>query len=112
MPLSFRLSRGVFWACLLYCFSAILVAQSERGTITGTVHDTTGAVIPGAKVTVTSTATNVVVTLTTNSVGEYTAISLPAGTYNIRVDQAGFRPAETLNVTVDAANTTRADLTM
>ena len=48
------------------------MAQSERGTISGTVRDSTGAVIPGAKVTVTNTATGVVNNLTSNEVGEFT----------------------------------------
>src|SRR6266849_3881651 len=49
--------------CAMLCCASLLVAQSERGTITGTVRDSSGAVIPRAKVVITNTATNVVVNL-------------------------------------------------
>src|SRR5216684_1298699 len=85
--------RSSFCLSLLSCAS-LLVAQSERGTITGSIRDSSGAVIPRAKVVITNTATNVVVNLTTNDTGEYTAPSVAAGTYNITVQKEGFRPAE------------------
>ncbi len=62
----------------LISFSAF--AQSERGNITGSVRDASGAVVPAAKVTVTNSATNVVITAATNEQGEYTwFLPLPAG---------------------------------
>jgi hypothetical protein len=90
----------------------LLQAQSERGTITGAVRDSSGAVVPGATVTITNTATNGVTNLVTNDSGEYTAPSLEAGTYTVRVEKPGFRASEETGLIVSAATTVRADITM
>jgi hypothetical protein len=89
-----------------------LLAQSERGTIQGTVKDATGAVIPNAKVTVTNTATNIAISLNTGDTGEYTALSLQVGSYNVRVEKEGFRPSQVTGVTVNAAGNVRADVNL
>ena len=95
---------------LLALFSATMcLAQSERGTITGFVHDITGAVIVGAKVLVTNTATNSTTILTSNETGEFTAPSLASGSYDIRIEKEGFRPSELKALTLNAASTARAD---
>jgi Carboxypeptidase regulatory-like domain len=92
--------------------SFALFAQSERGTIAGTVRDSTGAVVPGATVKVTNTATNLVTNLVSNDSGDYIAASLPAGNYNVSVSKAGFRAVDLKGVTVDAATTVRGDVTL
>jgi hypothetical protein len=89
-----------------------LLAQSERGTISGTIKDPSGAVIPGAKILVTNTATNTVINLTSNGAGDYSAPSLPVGQYNIRVEREGFRPSSLTGITVNAATSVRADITI
>jgi Carboxypeptidase regulatory-like domain len=95
------------------CFSGIVLhAQSERGTITGAVHDSSGAVVPNAKVTIISQATNVSLSLTTNDAGEYTAPSLQAGQYAVRVTREGFKTSEVHGLALDAAQTVRADITL
>src|SRR5271166_1517661 len=104
--MSYSFARGpAFKGILLWllCFG-LLFGQSERGTISGTVRDTTGAVIPGAKVTITNTATNVVNNSTSNQVGEFTILSLQVGRYNVEVSKEGFRPAEIKGLTVDAGS--------
>src|SRR4029077_4568518 len=107
-----RRKRQATFTVILMCGATFLVAQSERGTITGTIHDTSGAVIPQAKVILTNPATNVVVNLTTNGVGEYTAASVPVGTYNIQGQKEGFRPAEIVGLAVNAATNVRADVNL
>ena len=57
-------------------------AQSGRGSVSGTVHDSSGASVPGAKVTVINSATNERYDLTTNDAGDFTAADLPVGTYS------------------------------
>ncbi|MEO7143736.1 MAG: carboxypeptidase-like regulatory domain-containing protein, partial [Bryobacteraceae bacterium] len=105
-------SRG-FCLISLAVFAAFsLFAQSERGTISGTVHDATGAVVPGATVTATETATNSVITVTTSSAGDYTIPSLTVGTYTVRAEKEGFRPAVVTGLTLNAASSARADLTL
>ena len=97
---------------LLVAFSSLLFAQSERGTISGTVSDSSGAVIPGAKVTVTNLSTNTSITTATSGAGDYTAPQLPPGQYNVRIDKEGFKPAVTANVTVNTSTNTRVDITL
>src|SRR2546426_9992861 len=64
-------------------FSSRAFGQAVTGTILGTVTDATGAVIPGATVTLTHTATGRARTVQTDSSGEYTAPSLPTGQYTV-----------------------------
>jgi hypothetical protein len=94
----------------LISFSAF--AQSERGNITGSVRDASGAVVPAAKVTVTNAATNVVITAASNAEGDYTVPSLQPGTYSVRIEKEGFRPTETKGLTVDAGSNIRSDATL
>lgn len=94
------------------CLALTAFAQSERGTITGTVRDQSGAIIVGAKVTVTNSATNTAVSLSANEAGDYIALSLQAGTYNVRTEKEGFRPSLTTGVKVDAASNVRIDVTL
>ena len=68
-----------------------LPAQTATGTISGTVTDESGAVIPSATVTITNKATGSARTLTANSEGLYSAPALPAGDYDVRVEMQGFR---------------------
>jgi hypothetical protein len=64
---------------------------TSGGTVTGTVTDKTGAVLPGATVTLTDSATQEKRTATTNSAGLYTFVSVPSGTYDIVISKAGFK---------------------
>jgi len=70
-----------------------LAAQGLFGTISGAVTDPTGAIIPGANVSVTNVATNVKVMLTTNNAGEYSVPSLNPGIYRVEASAKGFKNA-------------------
>ena len=85
-------------------------AQSERGTITGTIVDSSGAIVPGARITVTNTLTNVASSTLSTETGSYTVASLPVGEYTLRVDKAGFSSAVLSGITLNAASTLRADV--
>ena len=109
LSVAFRVSV----ATLFLMLSAMaLFGQSERGTITGVVHDSSGAVVPNAKVTIVSQSTNVSLAMTTNDAGEYTAPSLQAGTFTVRIAKEGFRTSELRGLALDAAQTVRADATL
>lgn len=95
--------------CLGVLVANPLFAQSDRGTIVGAVTDSTGAVIPGAKVVVSHTQTGVNLTLLSSDTGNYTAPSLPVGAYNVRVDKDGFRPFSLTGIELNASMTVRAD---
>ncbi len=97
---------------ITFCLCTVAFGQSDRGAITGVVRDISGAVVPGAKVTITSQSTNVARTATTNETGGYTLPALPVGTYTVRVEKEGFRPFETKGLALDAAQTVRADATL
>jgi hypothetical protein len=99
------------WLSMLLMAGA-LWGQSERGTITGVVKDTSGAAVPGARVSVTQEATNTHESLVTNENGEFTVPSLPAGKYIVRAEKEGFRPAVVNNLPLDASQTVRADLSL
>ena len=105
MQLLSRLQR----LALPLCLALTAFAQSERGTITGTIRDSSGAVIPAAKVVLTNTQTGVTATMTSNADGEYTIPQLPVGTYSVRIEKEGFRPASITGVILNASATVRAD---
>jgi hypothetical protein len=78
----------------------------STGSVQGTVADQSGAVVPGAKVSVTNKSTGRVVTVTTTSTGTYTSGALTPGSYVVRVEAAGFKTSEepvTVQVGVTAA---------
>ena len=96
--------------CLL--LPASLLAQYDNGSIVGTIHDQTGAVISGATVTVTSLATAAVSTATTGSAGEYNVPDLRVGQYNVVISHAGFADASATNIGVSVGGRQRIDLTL
>lgn len=85
---------------LLLFVSAPAFAQTFRGSINGAITDPTGAVVPGAKVTATDVATAVVQHTVSSGAGEFSFNDLPADTYTIRVDAAGFQRIEVTGVQV------------
>src|SRR5579871_7059423 len=76
---------------LLLILGGLGYAQAPTGSISGTVKDEGGAVIPGATVTITNKATDFNRALTTNPEGLYSAPSLVPGEYEVRVEMQGFR---------------------
>ena len=67
------------------CVVPNLMAQTDRGVITGTVKDVSGAVVPGAQVTAIQTNTNANFKTKTTTSGDFTVPSLPVGSYQVRV---------------------------
>lgn len=79
---------------VLTLVSSVALAQIDRGAIVGTVTDQSGAVISGATIKVTNHATNVVVSTTTNSDGQYQVLALNPGVYTVQATAKGMKPAE------------------
>ncbi|HEX6738275.1 MAG TPA: TonB-dependent receptor [Vicinamibacteria bacterium] len=96
--------------CLAGMLAAPALGQTIRGTITGTVTDSTGAVVPGVTVTVTHTATGISASTVTNQQGLYTIPLLPPGSYQAAVEQAGFKRYLRAGLVVQIAQTTRLDI--
>src|SRR5262245_11248506 len=90
---------------LLMCLAA-LYGQSERGSIRGTVEDSTGAVVPGAKVSATSVATNVETATRSGDAGNYNIPGLAPGIYRVQVEQSGFKKLIRENVVVEVSGVT------
>ena len=97
--------------CLLL-FTAAVFAQSDRGTITGSVLDPAAAVVPGAKVSAKNLDNGATFETTTTDTGNFTLPSLPAGKYELNVEAAGFKRATRENLEVAVAQTLRIDTTL
>src|SRR5579863_7043293 len=95
----------------LLLFSLSLFAQAQFGRILGTVTDQTGAVLPGATVTVIDTQRGPARTLTTDAAGEYNAPTLTPSTYTVRVEAKGFKVLDRENVLLEVGKEVRVDLT-
>lgn len=85
-------------------------AQTSEGRILGTVYDQSGAVIGGAKITVTNTATNVSHQLVTSGAGEYVAPNLEPGSYTVAAEAAGFKKALSTQLVLEVSRDVRMDL--
>ncbi len=91
----FRTVRRVFWVqlAIIFLIAGAAWGQKDMGSIVGTVRDSSGAVLPGAKVTVTDIDRGTAFNTTTNGNGEYLANPLHVGQYNVQVEHEGFRKA-------------------
>ena len=84
---------------ILFLVPASLLAQGTV-TIFGTVQDGSGAVIPGAEITVTNTATGAVRNTQSSATGDYVVPQLPIGIYRVRVQAEGFKAFVQDNIAV------------
>jgi hypothetical protein len=75
----------------LVCLALPIAAQVDTGTILGTVRDPTGAVVPGAKITVSNEGTAFTQVTTTSGSGTYVVTPLRIGAYTVEVEQPGFK---------------------
>ena len=89
--------------------AALLVGQTFRGTILGTVTDPSGAVVTGATVKVKNLGTGLERTTVTSSDGSYSVPELPIGSYSVTVTQTGFKTFVATAVPVNVATERRVD---
>ena len=87
-------------------------AQTATGQITGTVKDTSGAVVPGATITVHSDLTGLTRTATTNASGDYSFALLPTGVYSVSAELTGFSVAKQSSIRLNVDQVARIDLTL
>jgi len=95
----------------LLLVSAVL-GQSDRGTITGTVSDPAGALVPAAAVVAVNPETGVAFRTQTTATGSYTIPYVPAGVYDVTFEAAGFSKYEQKGIRVRVAETARVDVTL
>jgi len=98
-------------ACLVILVACVWAQNS--GSITGTVHDATGAVIPGATVVVTSVEKGTSISTKTNGQGDYLVGALPPGHYNVTITQTGFKQFKLSEpVVLDVGSKAKVDATL
>jgi hypothetical protein len=97
---------------VMIAFAVPASAQSTYGIIVGVVADGSGAVMPGATVTATNTATGLSRTVTTGSQGDFRIINLLPGTYDVIVEMSGFRKATSNGLVVRVNESVRVDFAM
>jgi hypothetical protein len=91
---------------------ATIKAQTSYGSIVGTVTDSTGAVVPGATVTITNTATNDKRTVQSNPAGDFSFVSLLPSTYTVEVQKTTFKRFVRQQIVVEVNQTVRIDASM
>src|SRR5260370_22277641 len=98
---------------LLLAFSGMVVrSQSDRGTIAGTILDSSGAVVQGASVTATGANTGAVYKTTSTDTGAYRISDMQVGNYNLTVTAAGFKASEPKGLVVQINTTSSLDITL
>src|SRR5688572_26360553 len=107
-------SRSVFLVAFLGLLLAgtLLNGQSTTQSIQGSVTDSSGAAIQGAKVTITNTGTGVSRTVTTNEAGLYSFPLVPVGNYDVTSEIQGFKTETVKGARVDTAAQIRQDFAM
>jgi hypothetical protein len=105
---------------LIHCAGILMLAfgqpqihaQYDTGSLVGVIQDSSGAVLPGAKVTVTNNETGAVFAVTSGSGGEYEVPSLRTGAYKITAEHSGFSTAVADQITVSVGARQRIDLAL
>src|SRR5579885_1184017 len=96
--------------------SLILLSATQTfaavGSISGTVKDSTGGVVPSVKLTLTSTATNARFEATTNPQGEFQFLQLAPATYSLTAEAQGFKKATINSVLVQVDQITHVDIVL
>ncbi|HEU4388707.1 MAG TPA: carboxypeptidase-like regulatory domain-containing protein [Blastocatellia bacterium] len=111
--LSLRLRRiGAISGLLLILLGGVTPAQTFRGSILGAVSDSSGGVVPEAKVTAKNTSTGIERSTVTDSLGNYALPELPIGTYEVTAEKSGFQTTRVTDVKIEVASERRVDLTL
>ena len=93
----------------VFLFALSTFAQSDRGTITGTVSDPAGAVVAAAAIEAKNVATGAVYQAASSATGNYTIAQLPAGAYQLSITVPGFKKFIRNGLVVEVAGTLRID---
>jgi len=92
----------LFMGVVFFAATSGIFAQRDLGTLVGTVTDSSGGVVVGARVVITEAATGLVYEMQTNNAGEFVRPALKPSTYSITVSAAGFKKAEQQSVLLTA----------
>src|SRR5271166_7055970 len=97
---------------LAVLFVATAYSQAVNGTLLGNVTDSSGAIVPNAKVTITQTNTGVIHSAVTNESGNYSFGDLPPGKYAVVVEQTGFKRESRRDIDLDVDSTVRINIAL
>src|SRR4051812_45889872 len=99
-------------AALLLSLTPAILAQSTSATVSGTLYDNAGALIPGVTVTATNNATGVVTSVLSNETGTYNFGSLPPGVYKVSAQLSGFQTSTFTDVQLGNRDQVRLNFTL
>jgi hypothetical protein len=103
-------SRPLITTSCLLLFASAVFTQSDRGTITGTVSDKSGAVISNAQIQAKQLETGALFPTTSTATGNYTLVQLPVGPYEVTDAVDGFKKFVRSGIAVEVAQTLRVDI--
>src|SRR5215467_4163521 len=101
----------LFLAVFFLSATCTVLGQGNLGAITGTVQDSSGAVVPDLPLTITNVETGVKWTATTSSAGYY-RVAVPPGTYRLEAQKQGFKTEVVDKIVVPVAQVVTVDLTL
>jgi len=105
--------RQFLFTCILFlCTASAVIAQAGRGSISGLVTDPTGAIVPGAKITLLNQGNGVTQHSVTTAGGLYSFVSLSPGVYKVTASMKGFESVAQDKVTVTVDQATTANITL
>ena len=102
-------NRAVKLLSILLAAAVFVLGQQDRGTITGTVADPSGSVVPNVKVTVRQVDTGTVYNSVTNSAGQYRIPNLPIGAYRVTFESQGFKSLNREGIQLSVAQVVAVD---
>ncbi len=105
----FRKLTGIVFLCVA---GLPALAQTTTGSIVGTVTDKTGAVVPGASVTITNVDTGITTKTSTDNSGNYVVTPLPVGHYSVTVEAQGFKKSVSGGITLNVQDRIGVNVTL
>src|SRR5262245_14559001 len=99
----------LLFAAMIAILAITALAQTSRGTVSGIVTDPTGAVVPGASITLTNDQTGVSRTTTANGEGFYRFDAVDLGPYSVKIAATGFGNVAKTNIVVSANQVAQVD---
>src|SRR5438105_6620436 len=109
---SFLLRQKRALALVLFLTALPVLAQVPAATILGVVKDSSGAVVPGAKVTIRNVDTDQSRTITSAEDGSYRVPALPTGHYEVKAEHAGFRAETKQGLTLNVSDNAVVNFTL
>src|SRR4051812_32521099 len=108
-----KLRQAALYGAILFCLTTSLAfSQAVKGTLLGTVTDSSGSTAPNAKVTITDANTALTRNTLTNESGNYIFPDLPPGVYTVVAELAGFKRSSRPGVEVQVNSSPRVDIVL